>query len=159
SGGNRLDAAAEAVMQVEAALEPATDRIGLVEEAEGRDDADPLESAGNDVVGKKRALAADEGLVGEHRAQRLQRGAEGAEAFLAAFGHVFDPLAETRLAGAPEMLLVGRRQAIVHIHQHGGTEIAMHHGLRPALDETRGGLAALAAEERRLAGIGLLQIE
>ena len=68
------DAAPQAAMQVEAAVEPRRDRVVLRQHRKGRGDPRPLEGAEHDVVAEQGRLPADEGLVGQHAAQRLQRG-------------------------------------------------------------------------------------
>src|SRR5919202_1868197 len=158
NSGRGRRVAAEAVMEIEAALEPVSHRIVVGENPEGADDARPLQRAEHDVIGVKGALAADEGLALQDRPEREERLARGFEALLAALLHGLQTAPEALLAALPEIDLVLLGQGVVDVLDAERDELGMR-AVRPGLDEARHGLAAFAAEQRRAIRVGLFEIE
>ena len=118
-----------------------------------------MQRAEDDMVAEQRRLAADEGLLAQRLAQRVQPFAEGGEVRVAFRTHFLQRLAVAFLAAVAKIDLVGLVLSVVDFEQRRRSEEGVKLRLRPAFDEAGHRLAAIAGEQGWPVRIGFLQIE
>src|SRR3546814_9656580 len=106
-GGGWL-AAAEAAVQIQAALEPGMDRIVPLDQGEGAGAARPLQGPEQHVIGIGRLATADEGLVLDYGPVGLERPAEVVDPVRAAGLHRIARPAEHLVSRLAAVVAVGR---------------------------------------------------